>query len=186
MTLYVSSGPANATVPSLIGLSSVTAGGAVHRQAGLGRGEHHTRSRRTNPAGTVIVQNPGAGATVAPDTAVNLAVSTRDRRRPPRPPRVDDHHDRPVVAPDLVQYRQQSEQAPLTARDDPDTKGGGSDGLASVRARLSRPGLGGGQEVGEERGPTGGEQRFGVELDPLDRQGAVAQAHDHAVRVRGT
>jgi serine/threonine-protein kinase len=74
VTLDVSSGPASATVPSLIGLSSVTAGAQL-TEAGLQVGNINQVSSN-QPAGTVIDQNPGAGAQVAPNTAVNLAVST--------------------------------------------------------------------------------------------------------------
>jgi serine/threonine-protein kinase len=74
VTLYVSSGPANVNVPSLIGLSSVAAGAQL-TQAGLQVGSINQVSSN-QPAGTVIDQNPGAGTQVAPNTEVNLAVST--------------------------------------------------------------------------------------------------------------
>ena len=74
VTLYVSSGQANATVPSLIGLSSATAGAQLN-QVGLQVGSIN-QVASSQPAGTVIDQNPGAGAQVPPNTAVNLAVPT--------------------------------------------------------------------------------------------------------------
>jgi len=74
VTLYVSSGPANVTVPSLIGLSSVNAGAAL-TQAGLQVGSINQVSS-SQAAGLVLDQNPGAGTQVAPNTAVNLEVST--------------------------------------------------------------------------------------------------------------
>jgi eukaryotic-like serine/threonine-protein kinase len=74
VTLYVSSGLANITVPSLIGLSSLNADAQL-TQAGLQVGSVNQISS-SQTAGTVVYQNPGAGTQVAPNTQVNLAVST--------------------------------------------------------------------------------------------------------------
>jgi serine/threonine-protein kinase len=74
ITLTVSSGPANVTVPSVVGLTQGPAG-ATLGQANLTIGSIN-QVASNQPAGLVINQNPGAGAQVAPGTAINLAVST--------------------------------------------------------------------------------------------------------------
>jgi eukaryotic-like serine/threonine-protein kinase len=71
--LTVSSGQPNVSVPSLVGLSSVAAGAAL-QQANLQEGSVN-QVASSQPAGTVINQNPGAGSQVSPNSSVNLAVS---------------------------------------------------------------------------------------------------------------
>ncbi len=73
VTLTVSSGPANVSVPSLIGLNQVQAGAAL-TSANLTVGSIN-QVTSNQPAGQVTNQNPGAGAQVTPGSAVNLAVS---------------------------------------------------------------------------------------------------------------
>jgi len=73
VTLTVSSGPANVTVPSLIGLSQAAAGQALG-SAGLNLG-NVTSVYSSQQAGLVASSNPGTGASVAPGSSVDIAVS---------------------------------------------------------------------------------------------------------------
>jgi eukaryotic-like serine/threonine-protein kinase len=73
--LTVSSGPATVTVPSLAGLTQ-TAAGQLLGSSQLQVGNVNPTSSTQYPAGEVIQSNPGAGAQVAPGTAINIAVST--------------------------------------------------------------------------------------------------------------
>jgi eukaryotic-like serine/threonine-protein kinase len=73
VTLTVSSGPANAIVPSLIGLSQPVAGQTL-ASAGLVVG-NVTPAFSTQPAGVVVASTPGPGASVPPGTAVDISVS---------------------------------------------------------------------------------------------------------------
>jgi len=75
VTLTVSGGPANATVPSLIGLTQLAAGQAL-ANAGLAVGTPTSVSSTQYAAGLVVSSNPGTGASVPPGTAVDIAVSS--------------------------------------------------------------------------------------------------------------
>ncbi len=74
VALTVSSGPANVTVPSLIGLDQVSAGNLLG-QKGLNIGNTSSVSSQQQ-AGTVVSQNPSAGTPVPPGTSVDIVVST--------------------------------------------------------------------------------------------------------------
>ena len=71
----VSSGPAPVVVPSVVGLAQSGAATALNN-AGLTVGSITQQTNSTVPAGTVISQNPTAGASVAPGSAVDLVVSS--------------------------------------------------------------------------------------------------------------
>jgi len=73
VALTVSSGPANAVVPSLIGLTQGPAGQTLGA-AGLLLG-NVTPVYSTQPAGVVVSSNPGTGASVPPGSSVDIAVS---------------------------------------------------------------------------------------------------------------
>jgi beta-lactam-binding protein with PASTA domain len=73
VTLTVSSGLADVTVPSLIGLPQGSAYSLLAQQ-GLNVGTVNAATS-SQPAGVVTDQNPGAGAQVSPGTQVNLQVS---------------------------------------------------------------------------------------------------------------
>ncbi|MEI2782107.1 MAG: PASTA domain-containing protein [Candidatus Competibacter sp.] len=73
--LVVSSGPAPVVVPSVVGLAQSGAATALNN-AGLTVGSITQQTNSTVPAGTVISQNPTAGASVAPGSAVDLVVSS--------------------------------------------------------------------------------------------------------------
>jgi serine/threonine-protein kinase len=73
VSLTVSSGLANVTVPSLVGLPQGSAYSLLAQQ-GLNVGNVNA-APSTQPAGVVTDQNPGAGAQVSPGTPVNLQVS---------------------------------------------------------------------------------------------------------------
>ena len=73
--LVVSSGPATVAVPAVAGLSQADAETAI-TDAGLIVGNVTMQSSTTVPAGDVISQNPTAGTTVAPNSAVDLVVSS--------------------------------------------------------------------------------------------------------------
>jgi serine/threonine-protein kinase len=75
VTLTVSGGPANATVPSLIGQTQLAAGQAL-ANAGLAVGNVTSVSSTQYAAGLVVSSNPGTGASVPPGTAVDIAVSS--------------------------------------------------------------------------------------------------------------
>ncbi|MGA8724670.1 MAG: Stk1 family PASTA domain-containing Ser/Thr kinase [Acidimicrobiales bacterium] len=75
VVLTVSSGPADVSVPSVIGLSQSQAGAALG-QAGLSVGSVSFEASTVYSSGQVIQSNPGPGTLVSPGTAVNLAVST--------------------------------------------------------------------------------------------------------------
>src|SRR5665213_3476200 len=73
VALTVSSGPANAVVPSLIGLTQGPARQPLGA-AGLLLG-NVTPVYSTQPAGVVVSSNPGTGASVPPGSSVDIAVS---------------------------------------------------------------------------------------------------------------
>jgi RHS repeat-associated protein len=75
VNLVVSTGPALVAVPNVVGQTQASAESAV-TGAGLAVGTVTTQSSGTVPAGSVISQDPAAGAQVAPGSAVNLVVST--------------------------------------------------------------------------------------------------------------
>ena len=71
----VSLGPAFVSVPSLVGLTQADAQAAIG-SAGLTVGAITTANSASVAAGAVISQNPAAGASVAPSSAVALVVSS--------------------------------------------------------------------------------------------------------------
>ncbi|MBL8258439.1 MAG: PASTA domain-containing protein [Candidatus Competibacteraceae bacterium] len=73
--LVVSSGPAPVTVPNVVGQSQ-SAASATLQTVGLTVGNIAQQPSSTVPAGSVISQNPAAGASVASGSAVALAVSS--------------------------------------------------------------------------------------------------------------
>jgi beta-lactam-binding protein with PASTA domain len=73
--LVVSSGPAPATVPDVVGLDQGAAGAAL-ANAGLAVGAVTQQSSASLPSGSVISQSPPAGTSVAAGSAVDLVVST--------------------------------------------------------------------------------------------------------------
>jgi len=75
VNLVVSSGPCPVTVPDVVGQDQASAEAAIEG-AGLIVGTVTTQCSDTVSAGRVISQDPAAGASVAPGTAVNLVVST--------------------------------------------------------------------------------------------------------------
>ncbi len=93
--------PAPVTVPDLAGLSQGAASAAL-QSAGLAVGAVTRQSSATVPAGTVIGQNPAAGASVASGSAVNLVVSSG----PPTAP--------PVIVPNVVGLSESAATAALT------------------------------------------------------------------------
>jgi serine/threonine-protein kinase len=74
VTLYVSTGPAKKPVPSVVGKSEQDAEQALS-QAGFNTGKITTNSSSTEPAGTVLQQDPPGGSQAKPGTSVNLTVS---------------------------------------------------------------------------------------------------------------
>jgi serine/threonine-protein kinase len=75
VTVDVSKGAQRPTVPALAG-KSVDAAKAALQQAGLTVGNQLQQGDPTVPAGSVIGSSPGAGSQVAPNTSVDLLVST--------------------------------------------------------------------------------------------------------------
>ncbi len=74
VTLTVSSGPANVTVPSLVGLSQLAAGQTLGNE-GLSVGSVSSQASQY-PPGVVVASNPGAGASVPPGSSVDISVSS--------------------------------------------------------------------------------------------------------------
>jgi beta-lactam-binding protein with PASTA domain len=75
VALVISTGVANLTVPDVVGLTRVAAQDAIVA-AGLTVGTVVETSSESVPAGRVISQDPGGGASVAPGSGVALTVST--------------------------------------------------------------------------------------------------------------
>ncbi len=75
VNLTVSTGPPPVSVPNVLGLTQAGAMSALSG-AGLTVGTVSTASSATVPSGSVISENPLAGASVAANSAVNLLVST--------------------------------------------------------------------------------------------------------------
>jgi hypothetical protein len=73
--LVVSSGPANVTVPNVVGDTQAAATTAI-QGAGLVVGTVTTASSSTVPSGEVISESPVAGTSVSAGSAVNLVVSS--------------------------------------------------------------------------------------------------------------
>ena len=76
VTLTVSSGQANAPVPSVIGFSEAQAGAQLDAAGFIVGGVNPVPSSQYPTPGTVIATNPGPGASVPPGTTVNLQVSS--------------------------------------------------------------------------------------------------------------
>jgi serine/threonine-protein kinase len=74
VVLTVSASQTSVTVPSVVGQSPAHAG-SILQQAGLTVGSQDTACS-SQPSGVVSAQNPGSGATVQPNTPVNLVVSS--------------------------------------------------------------------------------------------------------------
>jgi serine/threonine-protein kinase len=74
VTLYVSTGPPQKQVPSVVGKSEQDAEQALS-QAGFNVGKITTDSNSTEPALTVLQQSPGGGSQAKPGTSVDLTVS---------------------------------------------------------------------------------------------------------------
>ncbi len=75
VNLIVSTGPLLVSVPNVVGLTQAAATTAI-TNATLVVGSVTTTPSATVPAGSVVTQNPAAGASVASGSAVNLVVST--------------------------------------------------------------------------------------------------------------
>ncbi len=75
VNLVVSSGPAKASVPNVVG-DTQAAATTVITGAGLVLGTVATQSSTTVPSGNVISENPVAGTSVNVGSAVNIVVST--------------------------------------------------------------------------------------------------------------
>ncbi|HXG45796.1 MAG TPA: PASTA domain-containing protein [Gemmatimonadales bacterium] len=74
--LVISSGPAELTVPGLVGLTVQQARERLE-QAGLRLGEVTARTAPGRPAGTVIEQRPGGGTRAARGTRVDIILSRK-------------------------------------------------------------------------------------------------------------
>ena len=75
VNLVISSGPPPVTVPNVVNLTQAAAEAAL-AAAGLTAGAITQAANDVIPAGSVISQNPAAGASVPPGTAVALTVSS--------------------------------------------------------------------------------------------------------------
>ena len=87
VNLVVSSGPSTVTVPDVVGMAQAAAETAI-TGAGLTVGSVTTAHSDTVPSGNVTSQNPAAGASAAPGSAVNIVVSTGPEELPPDPSEV--------------------------------------------------------------------------------------------------
>jgi Domain of unknown function (DUF4082)/PASTA domain len=84
VSLVVSTGPASATVPNVVGQTQAAATTAINN-ASLVVGTVTNASSATVASGSVISSNPAAGTQVAAGSAVNLVVSTGQPPPPPPP-----------------------------------------------------------------------------------------------------
>jgi PASTA domain-containing protein/putative Ig domain-containing protein len=75
VNLEVSSGPAQISVPDVVGFTQPAAA-ALLKSVGLNVGTVTTASSATTPAGGVDSSVPAAGTLVSPTTAINLEIST--------------------------------------------------------------------------------------------------------------
>jgi serine/threonine-protein kinase len=75
VTLTVSSGPSNVTVPSVAGLTQLEAGNLLGNR-GLVAGVSTSQPSSQYDPGIVIASNPAAGTPVPPNSTVNLVVSS--------------------------------------------------------------------------------------------------------------
>ena len=78
VNLVVSKGPQPVTVPDVAGMAQADAETAL-LGAGLTVGVVSGQSSGTVPVGSIISQNPSAGESVAPGTAVDLVVSVPEK-----------------------------------------------------------------------------------------------------------
>ncbi len=74
VSLVVSEGPGEITVPHVVGLAQAAAESAI-TTAGFAVGTITHTTNATVPAGEIISQNPAGGASAAPGTAVNFVIS---------------------------------------------------------------------------------------------------------------
>ena len=74
VTLFVSVGAANVTVPDLTGLS-VDDARELLGQSGLVLGSTRTRSQAGHEPGMIFDQSPAAGTLAAPGAAVNVTIA---------------------------------------------------------------------------------------------------------------
>jgi len=72
VTLFISAGPSQVTVPSVTGQSE---GSATAELSNVGLKVSVTEQESDQPVGTVIAQNPGGGARVAKDSNVTITVA---------------------------------------------------------------------------------------------------------------
>lgn len=75
VTLKVSTGPGNAPIPSVVGLSKAAAIRKI-RSAGLKVGDIQTKASDTIPAGNAIGTDPSAGQSQEKGTTITLFVSS--------------------------------------------------------------------------------------------------------------
>jgi uncharacterized protein (TIGR03437 family) len=75
VTLVLSSGVSQVTAPNVVGLTQSAAVTAI-QNAGFTVGSVTTQASATVPAGSVISQNPGAGAQISTGSAISLVVSS--------------------------------------------------------------------------------------------------------------
>lgn len=84
-SLSVTTPSASVTVPNVLGQTQAAAELAINN-AGLSLGTVSTQSSASVPAGSVISQNPAAGASVASGSSINLVVSSGSGGTPPAEP----------------------------------------------------------------------------------------------------
>ncbi|MCI0535639.1 MAG: PASTA domain-containing protein [Verrucomicrobiales bacterium] len=85
VNITVSLGPEPVVVPDVVGLEQAAAEAAI-LSANLTVGAVSTANSDTVPAGKVIEQNPLAGSSVPPETAVDLVISEGPAHEPPPAP----------------------------------------------------------------------------------------------------
>jgi subtilase family serine protease len=96
VNLTISTGPPPVSVPNVVGLTQAAAT-RILTGAGLTVGTVGTASSATVPSGSVISENPVAGASVAANSAVNLLVSTG-----PAPPALPSYNAGQLTLPTVV------------------------------------------------------------------------------------
>ena len=162
VTIVVSSGPEEATVPSVVGLSEAN---AISQLQGAGFQVSSTEEDTTDSSqdGRVTAQDPEGNATATAGSTVTIVIGR-------------------FVAPEPTTTTTTAESTTTTTEGNGQGNGIGN-GLngARDRERLHRGRFDLAQEVLEQAVAARGEDRLRVELHALDRQLAVAQAHHDAV-----
>ncbi len=170
VNLVVSSGSC-VSVPGVVGQSQNAASSAITNVGLVANTTFDNGCPNGAQPGNVDSQNPAPNAQVNSGSTVNISVCQSATT---------------TTTSTTTTSSTTTTTTPTNGADSPAPPGLRS----TLRARLAAASGGSSgaeltQEVGQQGGTRHGEDRFGVELHALDAQGAVTEAHDHAVGRRG-